>query len=471
VNSVAKQRKTVAKLTAVCLGILVIGFSSAHFAPPAAAVERAATSASDHANPKIVADLARVATGTRNSSFFVRSRNEGTSVGKPHQSVNETPCTFDGQTNDNPLPNVTPGMSITISCTGFLPSEQVFADEVSPLWVTSDSGTDEGYDVQTFMTDASGDLNATYVLPDLFQAQDPNAVCPPTTAQQQAGYLRCGLVLADNATPTNGTVIALTYTAQTGYWMVGSDGGVFAFGSDVPNYGSLPSDNVSVNNVVAVVSTPDGGGYLMVSSQGAVYALGDANYEGSLPGDNVNVNDIVGIVPTFDGGGYWLVGADGGVFAFGDAGFLGSLPLIGVHVNDIVAVVPTDTGDGYWMVGKDGGVFAFGDAGFVGSLPGIHVKVDSVVAVVPTANSGGYWMVGNDGGVFAFGNAGFVGSLPQDNVRINDIVAVVPTSTGGGYWMVGKDGGVFAFGNAGFVGSLPGIGVHVDNIVAVVAAS
>jgi len=268
---------------------------------------------------------------------------------------------------------------------------------------------------------------------------------------------------SDQYTYTNSPQPAPT----AGYWMVGSDGGVFAFGN-AGFVGSLPGIGVHVNDIVGVVPTATGQGYWMVGSDGGVFAFGNAGFVGSLPGIGVHVNDIVGVVPTSTGKGYWMVGKDGGVFAFGDAGFVGSLPGIGVHVNDIVGVVPTSTGKGYWMVGKDGGVFAFGNAGFVGSLPGIGVHVSNIVGVVATANGGGYWMVGSDGGVFAFGDAGFVGSIPGIGVHVSDIVGVVPTGDSGGYWMVGSDGGVFAFGDAGFVGSLPGIGVHVNNIVAVV---
>jgi large repetitive protein len=207
-------------------------------------------------------------------------------------------------------------------------------------------------------------------------------------------------------------------------------------------------------------------GYWMVGSDGSVFSFGSAPYEGSLPGLGVHASDIVAVVPTSTGKGYWMIGSDGGVFAFGDAGFVGSLPGIHVHVHDIVGAVPTSTGKGYWMIGSDGGVFAFGDAGFVGSLPGIHVHVHDVVGAVPTSTGDGYWMVGDDGGVFAFGDAGFLGSLPGIRVHVHNVVGVVSTSDNQGYWMVGSDGGVFAFGDAGFVGSIPGLGIHVHNIVA-----
>ena len=387
-------------------------------------------------------------------------------------SVNVS-CLFDGSTDQTPVAGATPGSSISISCTGFQPFETVVAGEGSPLFVTSDSESDLDPNLQSFTTDGSGALRATFVVPDPFVAPDPNAVCPPTPIQVGAGYLRCFLALADQF--GMGDLVALDYAAppvtapsggSTGYWMVGSDGGVFAFG-DAGFVGSLPGIGVHVNNIVAVVPTADGGGYWMVGSDGGVFAFGDAGFVGSLPGIGVHVNNIVGAVPTADGGGYWMIGSDGGVFAFGDAPYLGSLPGLGVHINDIRAVVPTADDGGYWMIGSDGGVFAFGDAGYVGSLPGIGVHVNNIVGAVPTADGGGYWMVGSDGGVFAFGDAGFLGSLPELGAHVNNIRGVVSTTDGDGYWMVGSDGGVFSFGDAGFVGSLPALDVHVDNIVGI----
>jgi hypothetical protein len=277
-----------------------------------------------------------------------------------------------------------------------------------------------------------------------------------------------GVVDVTVTTPggTSATSAADQFTYQnSGYWMVGNDGGIFSFGG-APFEGSLPGLGVHVTNVVGMVPTATGKGYWMVGTDGGVFAFGDAGFVGSLPGINVHVSNIVGVVPTADGKGYWMVGTDGGVFAFGDAGFVGSLPGINVHVSNIVAVVPTASGKGYWMIGSDGGVFAFGDAGFVGSLPGIHVTVNNIVGAVPTSTGKGYWMIGSDGGVFAFGDAGFVGSLPGINVHVTNVVGVVATPTGKGYWMVGSDGGVFAFGDANFVGSIPGLGIHINNIVA-----
>ncbi len=253
-----------------------------------------------------------------------------------------------------------------------------------------------------------------------------------------------------------------------GYYLLGSDGGVFNFGN-LPFCGSTGSITLA-QPMVAIVPTHDAGGYWTVARDGGTFAFGDAAFVGSLPGAGVHVTNIVGMVPTRSGGGYWMVGSDGGAFAFGNAGFVGSLPGDGVHVNNIVGIVPTSDNEGYWMVGSDGGVFGFGDAHYVGSLPGDGVHVNNVVGIVPTSNNEGYWMVGSDGGTFAFGNASYLGSLPGDGVHVNNIVGIASTSNNGGYWMVGTDGGTFAFGDAGYEGSLPGIGVHVNNIVGIAGA-
>lgn len=67
------------------------------------------------------------------------------------------------------------------------------------------------------------------------------------------------------------------------------------------------------------------GAYWLVGADGGVFAFGGAPYLGSLPGLGVKpVAPVVGIVPTPHDNGYWLVGADGGVFAFGSAPFYGS---------------------------------------------------------------------------------------------------------------------------------------------------
>jgi hypothetical protein len=77
--------------------------------------------------------------------------------------------------------------------------------------------------------------------------------------------------------------------------------------------------------IVAMKRTKTGDGYWLVGADGGVFAFGDAQFFGSMGGTPLN-KPIVDMAITPSGFGYWLVGADGGVFAFGDAEFHGSIP-------------------------------------------------------------------------------------------------------------------------------------------------
>jgi hypothetical protein len=141
--------------------------------------------------------------------------------------------------------------------------------------------------------------------------------------------------------------------AGDGYWLVGSDGGVFSFGT-AGFFGSVPGAlkrgaHLSAP-IVAVAASPgtvnpgtgefSPDGYWLVGSDGGVFSFGSAGFFGSVPGAlkrGTHLSEpIVGIAASpgvldtstfgFDSNGYWLVGADGGVFAFGLARYAGSVP-------------------------------------------------------------------------------------------------------------------------------------------------
>jgi ribosomal protein L24E len=120
--------------------------------------------------------------------------------------------------------------------------------------------------------------------------------------------------------------------------------------------------------IVASAATPSGNGYWMVGSDGGIFSFGDAKFSGST-GDRKLNQHVVGIAPDPDGLGYWLVAGDGGIFAF-HAPFRGSVPQHlqpGQSLNQpIIGAIAY--GDGYLMVGSDGGIFSFSDRQFMGSL-------------------------------------------------------------------------------------------------------
>ena len=72
-----------------------------------------------------------------------------------------------------------------------------------------------------------------------------------------------------------------------------------------------------------MAATPDGGGYWLVASDGGVFAFGDAKYYGSTGAIKL-AKPVVSMAATAGGRGYWLVASDGGVFAFGAAPYYGS---------------------------------------------------------------------------------------------------------------------------------------------------
>jgi hypothetical protein len=100
--------------------------------------------------------------------------------------------------------------------------------------------------------------------------------------------------------------------------MVASDGGVFSF--NAPFDGS--AGNLVLNEPInGMASTPNGHGYWMVGWDGAIFAYGNARFHGSTGGQSLNA-PMVGMAVDRATGGYWLVGSDGGIFAF-DAPFYG----------------------------------------------------------------------------------------------------------------------------------------------------
>jgi hypothetical protein len=152
------------------------------------------------------------------------------------------------------------------------------------------------------------------------------------------------------------------------YWLVASDGGIFAF--NAPFLGSTGGTHLN-QPIVGMAATADGDGYWLVASDGGIFVFGDARFAGSTGSQHLN-KPIVAMATDPATGGYWLVAADGGIFAF-NAPFLGSTG--GTHLNQpIVGMTATADGDGYWLVASDGGIFAFGDARFAGSTGSQHLN-------------------------------------------------------------------------------------------------
>jgi hypothetical protein len=267
------------------------------------------------------------------------------------------------------------------------------------------------------------------------------------------------VVSAPSAAPTPTPTAAAS--AQHGYWLVGSDGGIFSFGA-AQFYGSTGALTLQ-RPVVGITPTADDGGYWLVASDGGIFSFGNAGYYGSIPGlgfapagstspKRLNA-PIVGMVPSADGAGYFMVASDGGVFAFGDAKFEGSCPSIGGCSGSAVAVMPDASGNGYWLVTATGHVYAFGDAVSYGA-PGPQSV--PVTAAVRTNDGAGYWLLFANGVVAPYGDAADLTGPAGAVGGLNPASAIFATSDGGGYWVTSANGSVYTYGDAPNDGSMAG---------------
>ena len=208
----------------------------------------------------------------------------------------------------------------------------------------------KGYWVVDFFPEADPEVTELYGYGSAFDVQVPNA-------------------------GGDATAVASTPSSKGGWILYGSTGTVVPFGDatwfgDGSNLGphvvTWPPFGSAIDYFQGIASTPDGGGYWLVGVDGGVFAYGDATFYGSM-GSHRPDAPVAGIARTNDGGGYWLVAWDGGVFSFGDARFSGSMG--GKPLNALtVGIAANPDGTGYWTVAQDGGVFAFGDAPFLGSM-------------------------------------------------------------------------------------------------------
>ena len=115
--------------------------------------------------------------------------------------------------------------------------------------------------------------------------------------------------------------------------------------------------------VVGMAADPVTGGYWLVASDGGIFAF-DAPFFGSMGGNQLN-KPVVGMAADSVTGGYWLVASDGGIFAF-DAPFLGSTGNLLLN-QPVVGMESSPAGTGYRFVAADGGIFSFGSSQFAGS--------------------------------------------------------------------------------------------------------
>ncbi len=90
------------------------------------------------------------------------------------------------------------------------------------------------------------------------------------------------------AAPICAGVVNLT---NDGYWLVGRDGGIFAFGN-VPSYQPNLVTPDSAREIIDAKVSPVGTGLYLFGADGGVFTYGDAHFEGSIPGIPVQPSNL-----------------------------------------------------------------------------------------------------------------------------------------------------------------------------------
>jgi uncharacterized repeat protein (TIGR01451 family) len=444
-------------------------------------------------------------------------------VSAPHASA--AGCTFkDGSQSATgslqspaPLSNVKNGDSISVTCPGLDPNSTYGIFQASPLAVVTQpfsisvlgseadilgglptllppdaSGTYTNS--LTIGTTAAGTFTPGGAIGTTVFTPDPNAQCPPSQAEINAGLSTCVIAVDDISATTGGgagsqadfagealldfsgqstpavppsisfnpPVVApghsaiLTDAGSSANWWAGAWwAGGYSNGSLVANPYQVPASNVLVDGKQPSSSS--------VEISPAVYCF----YGGSSSTScNAGTADTPGagiIFPSEISGSVAISSSSGAAATVSvyepnvwGSLFPGNNKNSAYPANDLTgsgSVAVTHTG--YWEVASDGGVFSFGTANFYGSMGGQTLDAP-IVGIASTPDGGGYWEVASDGGIFAFGNAQFYGSMGGQPLNA-PIVGIASTPDGGGYWEVASDGGIFAFGNASFQGSMGGV--------------
>jgi len=120
-------------------------------------------------------------------------------------------CTYNGSPTAVVASNTT-GTKVKVKCTGLPPDTLLIVAQTSPLAgvISPSTSSPTEADLTTgtaVTTSATGTLKATITVTATggtpsFSAEDPNAVCPPTQAQVNAGLTNCVVTVADLATTT-----------------------------------------------------------------------------------------------------------------------------------------------------------------------------------------------------------------------------------------------------------------------------
>ena len=200
----------------------------------------------------------------------------------------------------------------------------------------------------------------------------------------------------------------------SGYWLAGSDGGVFAFGT-AHFYGSLAGKHLAAP-ITGIVPTPDDKGYWLTGRDGAVYAFGDATSMGSMAGQALAA-PVIGIAATHPAGGAGGTGPQGPAGTRGATGAAGARGSAGADgtpgTNGLPGTPGADGTNGVGAPGADGLPGADGTNGLPGT-PG----TDGTNGLPGTPGADGTNGTNGSNGVSAAPNFAYIYNLSAGVVAI-----------------------------------------------------
>ena len=230
-------------------------------------------------------------------------------------------------------------------------------------------------------------------------------------------------------------VVGINAQINPGYYLIGADGGVFAYGETFFN--SLGANPPQVKIVGGAVNAA-ADGYWLVDASGHVYALGQAP---SVEVPTISSSERIAAIASSPQGGYWLVTSLGHVISAGGTRNYGSVQAAGTQVS-IAGIAATPDGLGYWLVSTEGRIYNFGDA----RPYSIDVPAETTASGVEASPRGGIWIVCSDGTVVAQGTP-YYGSAKLGKTEL-PASGIATTPDGLGYWIADSAGNTYAFGDA-----------------------
>jgi hypothetical protein len=263
-------------------------------------------------------------------------------------------------------------------------------------------------------------------------------------------------------TPTSGTTPGATTGSSTGTpgtgtklsgIRVSSASGTIYTAGEARALGNPAKSGVTT--VVALANASAGDGYWALGADGTVAAFGLPHY-----GDIAGKGGAIDIAATPTGAGYWVLVADGGIYPFGDAGYASSPKKAGLG-GTALRIAARPQADGYWVLMADGSLRAFGAA------PKLVAPTDSGLPIdfAVTPSGAGCWLLTDARRIISLGDAVDRGDLRRSKVVWKKPVAhVVGMPSGKGYVIVSSEGAMLAFGDAPAYASFGGSGIKAAGV-------